>query len=239
MAQVTPEDLGLGEFSPENSDKALQYLQVYFTKLLQTGGVTLSGEVEVKNEAGNPIPVQGTVAEGQPATGNPVREGWMAQDPASPPAAEAALDIVTPSTDLQKRPLVRQADLSGDYDAVRPFSLPVGDWSYPAAAAGISNTTTAVTIKAAGGGSVRNYITAVQIYSDALGAATELAIRDGAAGTVLWRTKIGTGGRINGDPIIFPTPLRGTANTLLEVVTLTASITGAVYFNAQGYSSTV
>lgn len=29
----------------------------------------------------------------------------------------------------------------------------------------------------------------------------------------------------------------GTANTLLEVVTLTESVTGAVYFNAQGYQA--
>jgi hypothetical protein len=33
----------------------------------------------------------------------------------------------------------------------------------------------------------------------------------------------------------FATPLKGTAATLLEFVTLTASVTGAVFFNAQGY----
>jgi hypothetical protein len=73
--------------------------------------------------------------------------------------------------------------------------------------------------------------------AEALGAATELAIRDGAAGTVLWREKIGTPGVPQGVSINFQTPLRGTANTLLEVVTLTASGTGAVYFNAQGYAA--
>ena len=70
--------------------------------------------------------------------------------------------------------------------------------------------------------------------SEALTNATELAIRDGANGTVLWRTKIGTGGLPLAN-IKFDDPLRGTANTLLEVVTLTASGAGAVYFNAQGY----
>jgi hypothetical protein len=73
--------------------------------------------------------------------------------------------------------------------------------------------------------------------AEALGTASEVAIRDGAAGTVLWRQKIGTGGQTNGLAINFQTPLRGTANTLLEVVTLTASGTGAVYFNAQGYTA--
>ena len=117
----------------------------------------------------------------------------------------------------------------------KPYSIPEGDWSYAAAASGIANTTTAVTIAAAAGAGLRNYITGVQLSSDALGAATEFAIRDGAAGTVLWRKKIGTAGIVNGINYTFASPLKSTANTLLEVVTLTASITGAVYFNAQGY----
>jgi hypothetical protein len=108
------------------------------------------------------------------------------------------------------------------------------DWSYAAAAAGIVNTTTAVTIKTAAGAGIRNRVSSIQIMAEALGAATELAIRDGAGGTVLWRTKIGTTGLTAGETIIFANPIFGTANTLLEVVTLTASVTGAVYFNAQG-----
>lgn len=110
------------------------------------------------------------------------------------------------------------------------------DWSYAAAASGILNTTTAVTIKAAASGQ-RNYVNSAQIQSEALGTATELAIRDGAGGTVLWRIKIGTGGLTNANTFNFDPPLVGTAGTLLEVVTLTASTTGAVYFNAQGYVS--
>lgn len=106
-------------------------------------------------------------------------------------------------------------------------------WSYAAAASGIVNTTTAVTIKTAVSG-YRNFINSIQVMAEALGTATELAIRDGAGGTVLWRTKIPTGG-LPTTNIEFEEPLVGTAGTLLEVVTLTASTTGAVYFNAQGY----
>ena len=110
------------------------------------------------------------------------------------------------------------------------------EWSYAAAASGIVNTTTAVTIKAAPAPATwRNYITDLQFMAEALGAATELAIRDGAGGTVLWRIKIGTGGLTGGLSVNFQSPLRGSPGNLLEVVTLTASTTGAVYFNAQGF----
>ena len=82
---------------------------------------------------------------------------------------------------------------------------------------------------------MRNAITAIQIMSDALTAATELAIRDGAGGAVLWRTKIGTTG-LPVETVVLSTPIIGSANTLLEVVTLTASVAGAVYVNAQGFT---
>ncbi len=119
---------------------------------------------------------------------------------------------------------------------VKPFSIPEADWSYAAATLGIVNTTTAVTIKAAAAAGLRNYITGIDLATDgALGAATEVAIRDGAGGTVIWRMKIGTAGLQAGRAITFPTPIKGTVATLLEVVTLTASVTGAVYFNARGY----
>lgn len=115
------------------------------------------------------------------------------------------------------------------------YAQPQSNWSYAAATAGIVNTTTAVTIKAAAGAGLKNYITAIQLSAEALGSATEVAIRDGAGGTVLWRTKIGTAGLLGGLAFRLPTPIAGTANTLLEVVTLTASVTGAVYVNAQGF----
>lgn len=109
-------------------------------------------------------------------------------------------------------------------------------WSYAAATGGIDNTTTAVTFKAAAGAGLKNYIESVQISHATLGAATELAIRDGAGGTVLWRMTLGTVANEN-ISVRFDPPLAGAANTLLEVVTLTG-VTGDVLFNAQGYSAT-
>jgi hypothetical protein len=110
---------------------------------------------------------------------------------------------------------------------------PAAPWSYAAAGSGIANTTTAVVIKAAAGAGLRNYVTGLQVSHATLGAATELAIRDGAGGAVLWRGTLGTTAVENGS-CQFPSPLAGGANTLLEMVTLTA-VTGGVYVNAQGY----
>ena len=110
----------------------------------------------------------------------------------------------------------------------------LNDWTYVAAAAGILNTTTAVTIKTAAAAGLKNYIESCQLMSEPLTAATEFAIRDGAAGPVLWRTKITATGIPQGISINFDPPLRGTAATLLEVVTLTASVAGAVYVDCQG-----
>lgn len=128
----------------------------------------------------------------------------------------------------------QRGDTSGQ--VMQPYAMTGSRIQYAAASGGILNTTTAVTMFAAAGASVRNYLTSLQISAEALGTATEVAIRDGAGGTVLWRTKIGTGGLTNGLSVTFPVPLKGTANTLMEVVTLTASGTGAVYVNAQGYT---
>lgn len=109
----------------------------------------------------------------------------------------------------------------------------LGQWSYSAAAAGIVNSVTAVTIAPAVVG-MRTMLTSLQLSSEALGVATEVAIRNGAAGPVLWRFKIGTAGLAGGISVNFTAPLKGSVNTLLEVVTLTASLTGGVYLNAQG-----
>lgn len=163
-----------------------------------------------------------------------------------------AASVGTPASDglatsvngLTARALNYGLNAAGTWDRLRgdtnglavQSALSANFWSYAAASGGISNTTTAVTIKAAAGASVRNYLKTMQIDSDALGAATEIAIRDGAAGTVLWRGKISTAGYPNGRQITFDPPLKGTANTLMEVVTLTASVTGAVFVSAQGYT---
>lgn len=120
--------------------------------------------------------------------------------------------------------------------SIQPYALAGSRWQYAAASGGISNTTTAVTVAAAAGGTLRNYVTGVQCSGSTLGAATELAIRDGVGGAALWRGYLATTA-MSPNSVSFAVPLRGTANTLVEIVTLTASITGAVYCNMQGYTA--
>jgi len=138
-------------------------------------------------------------------------------------------------TSVTNATLVRSISTLDGRQITRLNSIPENEWVYAAASGGITNTTTAVTLVAAQAAGVRNYLTSLQISSDVLGAATEIAIRDGAGGTVLWRGKIGTAGIAGVSTIQFSDPLKSTAATLLEVVTLSASVFGGVYVNAQGY----
>ena len=147
-------------------------------------------------------------------------------------AAEARTSSKTSVNNAQ---YVRPIATTDGRQVIRLNSIPENEWQYAAASGGITNTTTAATLVAAQAAGVRNYLTSLQISSDVLGAATEIAIRDGAGGTVLWRGKIGTAGIAGVSTIQFSDPLKSTAATLLEVVTLSASVFGGVYVNAQGY----
>lgn len=190
----------------DRNDKAIP------ARILGTATVSVSG---------NPA-VVGNVAHDSAISGAPVRVAGRART--SDYTAVAADDVA----DLKTTTVGSLV--------VEPFNVPELAWQYPAAASGIVNTTTAVTIKAAAGAGLRNYVTGLDIHWESLTNATEVAIRDGAGGSAIWRMKIpsGAAGR---EVITFPRPIRGTAATLLEVVTLTASGAGAVYFNANGYAA--
>lgn len=114
---------------------------------------------------------------------------------------------------------------------VKPYALPGNDWMYAGATGGITNTT-GVTMKAAAGGSLRNYVTAIQVENSSA-TATEVVVNDGAAGTAIWRGWVpATSGVLL---VTFPTPLKGTANTLTEVACVTTGT--ATRVSAQGYAA--
>jgi len=179
----------------------------------QLGTVVLSGVSTVG----------GALSEGTAATTSPVLVGLEARTSSKTSVANAS--VVRPISTVDGRQIVRLD------------SIPENEWSYVAASGGITNTTTAVTLAAGAGSGVRNYINSLQVYSDTLGTATEVVIRDGVGGAVLWRAKIGTAGTVGIQDIRFHPPLRGSSNTLLEAACVTATGTGSIYLNVQGYKA--
>jgi len=111
-----------------------------------------------------------------------------------------------------------------------PLAIPASTWSYAAASGGIVNTT-GVSVKGAAGSGIRNYVSRVQVINGHASVSTDVQIRDGASGTVLWRGWAQKEG--GGVSAIFDPPLRGTANTLIEIACGTTG--AAVYFNLQGF----
>lgn len=168
--------------------------------------------------AGAVTEVQGDGAHAATISGNPVRTGarGMSADFTAVTTGQTVDDLATL--------LGKRINL--------PFALPANTWSYPAAAGGLVNTT-GVTAKAAAGAGIRNYVTKVGLVNSHQTISTEIVIRDGAAGTVLWRgwAQAAGGGQVE----VLDPPLRGTANTLIEIAEITTTATAGVLVNLQGY----
>jgi hypothetical protein len=113
----------------------------------------------------------------------------------------------------------------------KPYAIPEADWQTAAAAGGII-TTTDVVLRAAAAAGIRNYVTSIDLRNAHPTVATEVVIKDGA--TVIWRQLLAAAMPTPVE-ITFPTPLRGTAATAMNVACIT---TGAqVYVNAQGFAA--
>lgn len=192
--------------------------------------ISPNNAVEIANDSGNPIPVSGASADNS------------TNSTAKVPVLIGVAQTGAPAITVGRQVPAYVDQVTGGvfiYDvtpitAAIPirFGAPVAnDWAYVAASGGIT-TTTAVTIKAAGGGSVKNYVTSLQMFNSGA-AGTEVIINSGAAGTPIWRGYVGATSAAT--TVVFQNPLQSAANTLLEVV-LSSGVTVAVRFNAQGYS---
>jgi len=200
--------------------QAAAYLKIRITALAAVTGTAVVTIIGASPVLSSLQPVIGVTTDTTVTSPLPVTVGGVVRTTAAAALSNGALAYLPISSGRQ---LIQ-----------KPYGPGETDWQFAVATGGIVNTTTAVTIKAAGAASVRNYCTGITLMAQALGTATEVAIRDGAGGAVLWRSFIPTGG-LPTTSIVFPTPLRGTAATLMEFVTLTASVTGSVFLNAQGY----
>lgn len=112
----------------------------------------------------------------------------------------------------------------------QPFAVPASRWQYAGATGGIVNTT-AVALNAAAGAGIRNYVTSVQYFNSAA-VASEIEIRDGS--TVIWRGYV-PASMTAPVAVQFASPLRGSANTAVNVALATTAT--ATRVSAQGYTS--
>jgi hypothetical protein len=112
--------------------------------------------------------------------------------------------------------------------------VPISNWSYAAASGGIVDTSD-VALKAAVAGQ-RASLTSLQLVNADATVATEVVVKDGS--TVIFRTWLplhAAATTPDGIDIKFDPPLRGTANTALNIAAITTS--AIVYANAQGFMS--
>lgn len=170
------------------------------------------------NASTNTQEVVGDAAHDAAIAGNPVRIGGRAL------SADYTAVATGDAADLITSLLGKLVTLA--------YALPGATWNYAAASGGITNMT-GVTAKAAAGAGIRNYITRVQVVNGHATVSTDVQIRDGAAGTVLWRGFAAAAG--GGASAVFDPPLRGTANTLVEIACGTTGT--ATYFNLQGFTA--
>ncbi len=118
----------------------------------------------------------------------------------------------------------------------RPYSIPEADWQYAAASGGIVDTADNVLV-AAGAAGIRNYLTRIDLVNTDATVGTEVVVKDGS--TVIWRTFVPASLAAVTQPMpmcfTFPSPLKGTAATALNVACITTS--SQTYVNAGGYQA--
>jgi hypothetical protein len=124
---------------------------------------------------------------------------------------------------------------TGGAATIKPYAVPEVDWQATSGLTPLA-TTTSTAVKVAGAAGVRNYVTAIQLVNNSATVSTNVAILDGA--TVLWAGWLpATTAALPVVPvnINFPTPLRGTAATAVNIQLGTTS--ASVFWNAQGYQA--
>ncbi|MER9056412.1 hypothetical protein [Mesorhizobium sp. M0910] len=223
--------LDIGSVAPQTTTTVTALLQFprkarYFrarVSVYGSGTVTAVGElskVSVSSVAGvnvanNSLPIVGAAAHDAAISGAPLRGGARALT-ANYTAVQTgdAADLV--------------ATLVGAL-IQKPFSIPEADWSYAAASGGEVGTAD-VPVKAAAAAGLRNYMTWLSAENVHATVDTEIVVKDGS--TVIYRGFLKALG-VGPLRISFPSPLKSTAATALNVANIT---TGAqVYFNCGGY----
>ena len=179
-------------------------------------GSVLSGSlrVTIASDSTGQIIARGTAAHDAAISGNPVRIAGraMTADYTSVASGDTA-DIL--------------CDTKGKIINL-PFALHENHWQYAGAA--ITDTADDV-VKASAGAGLRNYITSLTVTNSHATVGTVVEVKDGS--TVIHRGYAAPAG--GGYAVTFPTPLKGTAATAINVANIT---TGSnTYVSMSGYTA--
>lgn len=121
--------------------------------------------------------------------------------------------------------------LRGDTNGLvtQPYATTGSRWQYAGVTGGITDTAD-VALAAAAGASIRNYLVAIQFLNTAA-TASEIVVKDGS--TVIWRGYAAALMTVM-QTVTFSVPLKGTANTALNVAMITTAT--ATRVSAQGFT---
>ncbi len=162
----------------------------------------------------NTIEVVGDAAAGATIAGNPVRIGAHARS--ADVGAVSSGQMASCITDLVGKLIVL------------PYGIPEVSWQ---AVTSAKTDTADTAIKASAGAGLRNYITSLTVTNDHATVGTVVEVKDGS--TVIHRGYAGPAG--GGYTLPFPTPLKGTAATAVNVANIT---TGSnTYVSMSGYAA--
>lgn len=158
--------------------------------------------------------VSGPAAHSAAASGSPVQVGCVVR---------TAVDLTLVAGDINALTCG-----SGFGVVTSPYAPNDLLWQNATATGGIT-TTTDFAMKAEAGASIRNYVASCT-FANSAATATEVVIKDGA--TVMWRGYLGASAPMVN--VVFNTPLKGTANTAINVAAITTA--AAVHASCQGYT---
>lgn len=177
-----------------------------------------------------------TIASGTVTTVTTLANGQTAHSAASTgsPVRVAGRVITTQDTTLAQGEASDMAITTGQQLVTKEFGTSENDWQATSSTTPLA-VATSTQVKAAAGASIRNFVSAAQFYNNSATVSTTVSILDGA--TVLWTGFLpATTAAL---PVVavevnFPTPLRGTAATAMNIQLGTTL--SSVYYNVQGFT---
>ena len=148
-------------------------------ELLTRPTTDVQGSVPVQITGGSVVIGSGTVT--TVSTVTTITGGGAAEDAAAgtnPLTVGGVVRAAVAPTTLVAGDAARLTMTTGAAAVVNPYSIPDVYWQTPAAIGGIVNTTTAFQVKEAAGALLRNYVAAIDLFSEALTNATDLRVRE-------------------------------------------------------------